>query len=118
MRVSQQRQEQVRRRRYCGASRFAVLQRDKEDDAEIWRRQVQAFRNHYEFLSQTIPYQDSDLEPLYVLIRQFSRRGEPKNDAAFPTTLDQRHSRLRANLGLQKDFVLHFIAAHLPGAAG
>jgi type I restriction enzyme R subunit len=33
---------------------------------ELWRGKVQALRNLYAFLSQVIPYQDSDLERLYV----------------------------------------------------
>ncbi len=63
-------------------SRFTVLQRDEEDEAELWRGKVQAFRNLYAFLSQVIPYQDSDLERLYVFLRHLSaklprRRGGP-----------------------------------------
>ncbi len=63
-------------------SRFTVLQRDHEDEAEIWRGKVQAFRNLYGFLSQVIPYQDSDLERLYVFLRHLAaklprRRGGP-----------------------------------------
>jgi len=50
-------------------SRFTVLKRDHEDEAELWRGKVQAFRNLYSFLSQIIPYQDSDLERLYVFLR-------------------------------------------------
>ncbi len=63
-------------------SRFTVLQRDEEDEAELWRGKVQAFRNLYAFLSQVIPYQDSDLERLYVFLRYLAaklprRRGGP-----------------------------------------
>jgi type I restriction enzyme R subunit len=63
-------------------SRFAVLQRDEESEAELWRGKVQAFRNLYAFLSQVIPYQDSDLERLYVFLRYLAaklprRRGGP-----------------------------------------
>jgi hypothetical protein len=63
-------------------SRFAVLQRDREDEAELWRGRMQAFRNLYSFLSQIIPYQDSDLERLYVFLRHLAaklprRRGGP-----------------------------------------
>lgn len=63
-------------------SRFTVLQRDKEEEAELWRGKVQAFRNLYAFLSQVIPYQDSDLELLYVFLRHLAaklprRRGGP-----------------------------------------
>jgi SOS-response transcriptional repressor LexA len=55
-------------------SRFKVLQREKEEDAELWRGKVQAFRNLYGFLSQVIPYQDSDLEKLYVFLRHLSTK--------------------------------------------
>lgn len=63
-------------------SRFTVRQRDREEDAELWRGKVQAFRNLYTFLSQVIPYQDSDLERLYVFLRHLAaklprRRGGP-----------------------------------------
>lgn len=50
-------------------SRFAALQEEKEEEAELWRGKAQAFRNQYGFLSQVIPYQDSDLERLYVFLR-------------------------------------------------
>jgi type I restriction enzyme R subunit len=55
-------------------SRFAVLQRDMEEEAELWRGKVQAFRNLYAFLSQIIPYQDSDLERLYVFLRHLAAK--------------------------------------------
>ncbi len=63
-------------------SRFTVLLRDKEEEAELWRGKAQAFRNLYAFLSQIIPYQDSDLERLYVFLRHLAtklprRRGGP-----------------------------------------
>jgi type I restriction enzyme, R subunit len=63
-------------------SRFTVLQRDEEEEAELWRGKVQAFRNLYAFLSQVIPYQDSDLERLYIFLRHLAaklprRRGGP-----------------------------------------
>ena len=53
-------------------SRFRVLQQDDEDEAELWRGKIQAFRNLYGFLSQVIPYQDSDLERLYVFLRHLA----------------------------------------------
>ncbi|GIK80928.1 MAG: type I restriction endonuclease subunit R [Alphaproteobacteria bacterium] len=55
-------------------SRFTVQQRDNEDEAEEWRGKVQAFRNLYSFLSQVIPYQDSDLERLYVYLRHLAAK--------------------------------------------
>jgi type I restriction enzyme, R subunit len=63
-------------------TRFASLQREKEEDAELLRGKVQAFRTLYSFLSQVVPYQDSDLERLYVFLRYLAaklprRRGGP-----------------------------------------
>jgi type I restriction enzyme R subunit len=55
-------------------SRFSVRQRDNEEEAEEWRGKVQAFRNLYGFLSQVIPYQDSDLERLYVFLRHLAAK--------------------------------------------
>ena len=55
-------------------SRFAVLQRDKEEEAELVRSKMQAFRSLYGFLSQIIPYQDSDLERLHVFLRHLSAK--------------------------------------------
>jgi type I restriction enzyme, R subunit len=50
-------------------SRFTVRKNEDEDEAELWRGKAQAFLNLYGFLSQVIPYQDSDLERLYVFLR-------------------------------------------------
>jgi len=55
-------------------SRFAALQYEDEDAAELWRGKVQAFRNLYGFLSQIIPYQDSELEKLYVFFRHLAHK--------------------------------------------
>jgi type I restriction enzyme, R subunit len=55
-------------------SRFTVRQRDGESEAEEWREKLQAFRNLYGFLSQVIPYQDSDLERLYVFLRHLAAK--------------------------------------------
>ena len=55
-------------------SRFTVRQRDDETEAEEWRGKLQAFRNLYGFLSQIIPYQDSDLERLYVFLRHLAAK--------------------------------------------
>lgn len=54
--------------------RFRHLQQENEDEAELWRGKAQAFRNLYGFLSQIIPYQDSDLERLYVFLRHLSAK--------------------------------------------
>ena len=55
-------------------SRFIVLHGDQEEEAELWRGKVQAFRNLYSFLSQVVPYQDSDLERLYVFLRHLAAK--------------------------------------------
>src|SRR5262245_25309632 len=55
-------------------SRFTALQNEHEEEAERWRGKVQAFRNLYSFLSQVIPYQDSDLERLYVFLRHLATK--------------------------------------------
>lgn len=52
--------------------RFAALQDTDEEEAELWRGKLNAFRNLYAFLSQVIPYQDSDLERLYTFLRFLS----------------------------------------------
>src|SRR5262245_15129026 len=54
--------------------RFTVLQQENEAEAELWRGKVQAFRNLYGFLSQVIPYQDSELERLYVFLRHLAAK--------------------------------------------
>jgi type I restriction enzyme R subunit len=54
--------------------RFKALRDANEDEAELWRGKVQAFRNLYSFLSQVIPYQDSDLERLYTYLRHLSAK--------------------------------------------
>ena len=74
-------------------SRFTVLQKEKEVEAELWRGKGQAFRNLYSFLSQIIPYQDSDLERLYVFLRHLSaklprRRGGPAYQFADDVKLE------------------------------
>jgi type I restriction enzyme R subunit len=55
-------------------SRFKVRQEETPDEAELWRGKVQAFQNLYGFLSQVIPYQDSDLERLYVYLRHLATK--------------------------------------------
>ena len=55
-------------------SRFGALHREKEEETELWRGKVQAFRNLYGFLSQVIPYQDSDLERLYTWLRHLAAK--------------------------------------------
>ncbi len=65
--------------------RFKALQEEDEEQAELWRGKLYAFRNLYAFLSQVVPYQDSDLERLYTFLRFLSPK-LPKR------TTDQRYS--------------------------
>ena len=46
--------------------RFKALQSEHPENAEAWHKKLTAFRNLYAFLGQIIPYQDSDLEKLYI----------------------------------------------------
>lgn len=57
-----------------GVDRFRQLMDTDEDAAELWRGKLQAFRNLYSFLSQVIPYQDSDLEKLYTYLRHLASK--------------------------------------------
>jgi type I restriction enzyme R subunit len=54
--------------------RFGELQQQGPDEAELWRGKLLAFCNLYGFLSQIIPYQDSDLERLYVFLRHLATK--------------------------------------------
>lgn len=53
-------------------ARFKQQQDSEEEEAELWRGKLQAFRNLYGFLSQVIPYQDSDLEKLLTYLRHLA----------------------------------------------
>ena len=61
----------------------AVVQRFKdrsEEEREEFRGQLKAYRNLYAFLSQIIPYQDSDLERLYAFVRNLLAKLPPPGD--------------------------------------
>ena len=61
----------------------AVVQRFQERDEEEreeFRGQLTAYRNLYAFLSQIIPYQDSDLERLYTFVRNLLAKLPPPGD--------------------------------------
>lgn len=55
-------------------ARFKELQREKPDEAELWRGKLMSFSSLYGFLSQIIPYQDTDLERLYVFLRHLANK--------------------------------------------
>lgn len=59
--------------------RFRALQAEDEEQAELWRGRLNAFRNLYAFLSQVVPYQDSDLERLYTFLRFLSPKLPKRN---------------------------------------
>ena len=64
-------------------SRFTVRQKEDEDEAELWRGKSHAYRNLYGFLSQVIPYQDSDLERLYVFLRYLTTKLPRRGGVAY-----------------------------------
>ena len=55
-------------------SRFSARQKEDENEAELWRGKLYSYRNLYGFLSQVIPYQDTDLEKLYVFLRHLAAK--------------------------------------------
>ena len=63
-----------------GVARFAKFQIEEEEEAELWRGKARAFHNLYGFLSQVIPYQDSDLERLYVFLRYLAAKLPKRRD--------------------------------------
>ncbi|MDE0433683.1 MAG: DEAD/DEAH box helicase family protein [Bryobacterales bacterium] len=61
----------------------AVVERFRdraEEDREEFRGQLTAYRNLYAFLSQIIPYQDTDLEQLYAFVRNLLAKLPPPGD--------------------------------------
>lgn len=62
--------------------RFRSVLEESEEEGELLRGKIYAFLNLYAFLSQIIPYQDSDLERLYTFLRHLAtklprRKGDP-----------------------------------------
>ena len=52
----------------------------EEERREAFRGQLKAYRNLYAFLSQIIPYQDSDLEQFYAFVRNLLLKLPPPGD--------------------------------------
>ncbi len=52
----------------------------EEEKREEFRGQLKAYRNLYAFLSQIIPYQDTDLERLYAFVRNLLPKLPPPGD--------------------------------------
>jgi len=55
-------------------SRFKARYADEPEEMEAWRGKLHSFKNLYAFLSQVIPYQDSDLERLYIYLRHLAAK--------------------------------------------
>jgi type I restriction enzyme R subunit len=78
--------------------RFTELQKSEEEAAELWRGKIQAFRNLYSFLSQVIPYQDSDLEKLFTYLRYLALKLPKRKTGAgyqFDEEVDLEYYRLQ-----------------------
>ena len=56
------------------------FQKREEEEREKFRGQLKAYRNLYAFLSQIIPYQDTDLERLYAFTRNLLAKLPPPGD--------------------------------------
>lgn len=69
-------------------ARFKDLQSSAPDEAELWRGKMLAFGSLYGFLSQIIPYQDSDLERLYVFLRHLASK-LPRRDSGPSYQFDE-----------------------------
>lgn len=54
--------------------RFKNFVERNEGETELLRGKMKAFHNLYAFLSQVIPYQDSDLEKLYTFLRYLTKK--------------------------------------------
>lgn len=90
----EKRDHSARDHRLMNAALDVVVQRfndREEEEREAFRGQLVAFKNLYAFLSQIIPYQDSDLERLYSFVRNLlSKLPPPGSGQAF--TLDDEVS--------------------------
>lgn len=79
-------------------ARFAGLNKRAEEEAEVWRGKSQAFRNLYSFLSQVLPYQDSQLERLFTYLRYLATKlpsRDPGPDYQFDDKVGLDSYRLR-----------------------
>lgn len=78
--------------------RFRALSEKNEEDGELWRGKLASFRNLYSFLSQIMPYQDSDLERLYIFLRHLSSKLPRRSNEAqydFDDTVRLEYYRLQ-----------------------
>ncbi|KPV54318.1 type I restriction endonuclease subunit R, partial [Kouleothrix aurantiaca] len=71
--------------------RFKQVLLEEEDQAELWRKKVAAFGKLYAFLSQIMPYQDSDLERTYIFLRHLlAKLPRQPSDAQYDLNSDVR----------------------------
>ena len=84
-------------------ARFADLQKSEEEAAELWRGKIQAFRNLYSFLSQVIPYQDSDLEKLFTYLRHLALKLPKRKTGAVTNSMKKSTWNTIAYKKLVKD---------------
>ncbi|MFK7101711.1 type I restriction endonuclease [Flavobacterium oreochromis] len=78
--------------------RFRYYLQEQEEEAELWRGKITAYKNLYAFLSQIIPYQDSDLEKLFIFLRHLSNKLPKRNTGAaynFDDTVRLEYYRLQ-----------------------
>jgi len=78
--------------------KFRIFLKENEEEAELWRGKIIAFKNLYMFLSQIIPYQDTDLEKLYIFLRHFSEKLPQRNNGSsysFDDTVRLEYYRLQ-----------------------
>ena len=66
-----------------------AFQEREEEEREEFRGQITAFRNLYAFLSQIIPYQDSELEQFYTFCRNLISKLPPPGDGSSFTLDDE-----------------------------
>lgn len=78
--------------------KFRIFLKENEEEAELWRGKIIAFKNLYMFLSQIIPYQDTDLEKLYIFLRYLSEKLPKRNNGgsySFDDTVRLEYYRLQ-----------------------
>ncbi len=89
---SQKRDHSASDHRMMNAALDQVVERfsdHDEDEQEEFRGQLTAYRNLYAFLSQIIPYQDSDLEKFYTFVRNLISKLPPPGDGKSFTLDDE-----------------------------
>lgn len=89
---SQKRDHSASDHRMMNAALDQVVERfsdHDEDEQEDFRGQLTAYRNLYAFLSQIIPYQDSDLEKFYTFVRNLISKLPPPGDGKSFTLDDE-----------------------------